>query len=163
MEHLGASVSHFEELWRAGRTTEIRDCLGQEQLTDCDEPSRVQLLIVRAAALYHLGDVVESIAALRQAVDFSKSWSADLQFAAAAALFIRESAFQSPDETLPGLLRLRQLATSLGDAVSLGSLHVAVARLEACRGNCLDARRHLQIARRVADQGATASLRASVD
>jgi DNA-binding NtrC family response regulator/tetratricopeptide (TPR) repeat protein len=42
---------------------------------------------------------------------------------------------------------LRQIATSLGDAVSIGSLHLEVARLEGIRGHYINARRHLEVAR----------------
>src|SRR6185436_2355907 len=109
----------------------------------------VRTAIIHGMALFELGDVVRSIECLRLAADGSKDNGADIEFAAALALFSRESQFQAPTEALPALSRLRQLAALAGDASSLGGLHLVEARLEACRGHCTNARRHLEIARRL--------------
>ena len=71
-------------------------------------------------ALFQLGDVNSGNEKLREAVRRSEDGQTDLQFSAVMALFSRESQFQAPDESLPALSRLRQFATSLGDAVSIG-------------------------------------------
>ena len=103
--------------------------------------------ILHGMALFQLGDVCSALDRLRSGVAFSSGGPPELQFSAVLSLFSRESQFQSPDESIPGLSRLRQIATSLGDAVSIGSLHLEVARLEGIRGHYINARRHLEVAR----------------
>ena len=75
-----------------------------------------------------------------------------LQFSASLASFSRESQFLSADQALPSLSRLRQLAALNGNASALGSLHLVVARLEACRGHCINARRHVELVRTLSAQ-----------
>src|SRR5262249_36406483 len=87
----------------------------------------------------------------------------DLQFAAIFGLFVRQADFQAPEEALRSLSRLRQLAASNGDARSLAGLHLAVARLECCRGHCVDAHRHLEIARTFAERTGSRALTCTLD
>ena len=90
-------------------------------------------------------------------------YRSSLQFLATFSLFVRATDFQAPPALFPVLVQLRQLAASLGDAQSLSGLHLAVARLEGLRGHCVDAHRHLEIARRLAENSGPLALRCSVD
>jgi DNA-binding NtrC family response regulator len=109
--------------------------------------AKVKLKTLEGMALFELGDVVEAIRVLGETCDTAIEASSGTEFSAALACFSRQSQFLSPDDALPSLSRLRQLAASNGSAVSLGSLHLVVARLEACRGHCINARRHLELVR----------------
>ena len=100
---------------------------------------------------------------MRQATEISQYCSKQLQFGSAFALFVREADFQSPDDALPLLSRLRELAALNGDAESLAGLHLAVARLECCRGHCVDAHRHLQLARELVQRSTKTSLACMID
>jgi len=109
-----------------------------------------RLKLIRSTSEFETGLAVQSIAELQEAVRLAAGRDQELEFAATLALFSRESQFLAPAQVLPTLGRLRQLAASLGNPNSLASLHLAVARLEAYRGHCLDARRHLEISRAAA-------------
>jgi hypothetical protein len=98
-------------------------------------------------ARFDLGDVIGSIADLRNASAAAESAGIRFRFAAAFAHFLRESDFLQPSALLPLVAKLRQLAARAGDAESLASLHLAVARVEGLRGQCLTARHHLELAR----------------
>jgi DNA-binding NtrC family response regulator len=153
----------LEDLYRDGFThaaIALSSILREDQLQP--EPF-TKALILRGMALFDAGRVVEAIQGLEAAVEASTVTSLRVQFDAAFALFMRATDFQSPDETLPGLTRLRQLATRVGDAYALGALHLAVARIEGLRGHCIDAHRHLEIARRLSDQQTNEALGCSVD
>jgi transcriptional regulator with PAS, ATPase and Fis domain len=160
---ISSQVSQLEVLCRKGKAAEVLASLASHSLDAADVENRIRILIARGTALNHVGNVVQSIDVLREAVELAESVPSPLRFAAASALFVREAGYQAPDETLPGLSALRQTAASLGDANSLGSLHVVVARLEACRGKCIDARGHLRIARQLAGHAPETSLLASID
>ena len=82
---------------------------------------------------------------------------------AALALFERSAGFLAPEDALRELSGLRQLAAAVGDAHALSQLHLAVARVEGCRGLCLQARRHLEIARKLANQVEQVALQCAVD
>lgn len=159
----GALVSEAEELLRSGRVVELEALLGKSDEGNLDSSAKARLGILRGTALCRRGRAVDAIAILRQAVEDSRHDAPELQFSASLALFERGIAFLAPREALRELSSLRQLATSIGDAPSLGALHLAIARLEACRGFCIQARRHLEIARRFAEQGAPGPLLCSVD
>jgi DNA-binding NtrC family response regulator len=113
-------------------------------------------------ALFDLGECVQGVSQLLAAENASKTAEADLQFAAAFALFVRQSDFQAPEDALLGLSRLRQLATIAGDAQSLAGLHFAVARVEGYRGYAADAHRHLEVARRFAERCGHVPLRCTL-
>jgi DNA-binding NtrC family response regulator len=114
-------------------------------------------------ALFDLGDVEGSLKVLREAVDLSRVFSEELQFSTTFALFVREGDYQSPEAAVPGLSILRQLASSLGNAKSLAGLHLAVARLEGFQGNCVNAHRHLEIARHFTSGDPQSPIRLSLD
>ena len=109
-----------------------------------------RLTFVKAIANFEAGLVTESLQDLRRAAALAEGRDNELEFAARLALFSRESQFSEPAEMLLTLGRVRQLAAGLGNPNALAGLHLAVARLEAYRGHCVDARRHLEIARTAA-------------
>ena len=114
-------------------------------------------------ASFDLGDVVGSLQILLAVTEEAKQHQHNLQFEATFALFLRAADFWPSEELLPVLVRLRQLAALAGNAQSLSALHLAVARLEGMRGHCVDAHRHLEIARRLAEQSPALAIRCSVD
>lgn len=160
---LEGPIQRAEALYRAGHNAEVLADVGKlvERVTDPD--LAVRLKILEGMATFDLGNVVESLILLRRAVELSKHSSASIRFAAALALFVRETDFQTPDEILPSLTILRQLASSIGDASALAGLHLAVARVEGLRGQCLSAYRHLEIARRFSDRSTDVGLQCCVD
>src|SRR5262249_42319257 len=103
-------------------------------------------------ALFELGDVAKAIQAFRDATEFARNTNPSIQLSASMAFFSRQSQFLAPDEALPSLSQLRQLAAINGNALSLGSLHLVVARLEACRGHCINARRHVELVRTLSNR-----------
>jgi DNA-binding NtrC family response regulator len=114
-------------------------------------------------ALFDLGDVVNSIELLQSAVEAARHCDGRLRFDTAFTLFVRVTDFQAPSELLPSLTELRQLASQVADAHSLGGLHLAVARVEGLRGHCADAHRHLEIARRCVERESNNAYMCSVD
>ena len=156
-------VQHAESLYRSGRTEEVAACVRAAEAQDLDDDARIRLRLVHGMALFDLGDAVGAIQTLGDVVEASRRGSIDLQFTTAFALFVRQTDFHAPEFLLPALSRLRQLASSIGDAHSLAGLHLAVGRLEGYRGHCVDAHRHLEIARRFAERGESLALRLSVD
>ena len=138
----GPLVAEAEALFREGRTRAVVEFADTHPNRDL--PSRV--LTVAGMALYELGLVTSSIGKLRAGFAKSGDGSASEQFEAALELFSRESQFLAPDEALPLLSDLRQLATRAAGPRSLGQLHLVVARLEGTRGNCINARRHARTA-----------------
>jgi transcriptional regulator with GAF, ATPase, and Fis domain/tetratricopeptide (TPR) repeat protein len=135
-----------ERLFRLGRPAEIGPYIEQLNRAALSPETVVRLAIVHGTALFELGDAIAAEEQLQRAVDLSVECSSELQFASALSLFSRQSQFLAPEEGLSPLSRLRQLATTVGDATALGNLHLVVARLEGCRGHCINARRHLQVA-----------------
>ncbi|TAK17398.1 MAG: sigma-54-dependent Fis family transcriptional regulator [Acidobacteria bacterium] len=109
-----------------------------------------RLTLVKSTAEFETGLATQAINDLRNVIETISGQSEQLEFAATLAMFSRESQFQTPTEVLPTLSRVRQLAARLGSPDALAGLHLAVARLEAYRGHCVDARRHLEIARTAA-------------
>src|ERR1051326_4610198 len=101
-------------------------------LDDLPPEPRVRLLIARGNALYHQGNVVDSIEALSLALSLSGDCTVERRFRATLALFDRKVVFLPPDDALREISKLRQVASSIGDAPALAALHHAVARLEAC-------------------------------
>jgi DNA-binding NtrC family response regulator/tetratricopeptide (TPR) repeat protein len=156
-------ISRLDELYRSGQTHEALTYSSEHRNWPLSQTDRVRVLLLRGMALFDTGDAVASIRTLKSAVEQSRPLSSQVQFDAIFALFLRETDFQSPDETLPGLASLRQLATRIGDAYTLGALHLAVARIEGQRGHCVDAHRHLEVARRLTDRLSNDAVRCSVD
>ena len=156
-------LQRSDALYRAGSSAELLEGLGRLDGPAADLETTVRLKIVEGMAAFDLGRVVSALEHLRQAVELSKQAPAALRFTAALALFVRETDFQSPGDVLPGLSTLRQLASSIGEATPLAGLHLGVARLEGLRGQCLAARRHLEIARRFSERGDDDGLKCCVD
>ena len=113
-----------------------------------DDFERGELLAIRGAALFELGDVVGSTTALEASLEVAESAKPGRQ-ASAISLFSKSSQFELPEHTLPTVSRLRLAALTMGDLEAMGSLHLVVARLEALRGLCITARRHLELSRRL--------------
>jgi DNA-binding NtrC family response regulator len=144
-------ASHAEELLRSGDPAGAATYSLAHVTSSVSAATRSRLLGVRGMALFEQGIVGEALSCLRDGVAAAETCTRKVHFGSALALFSRESQFQAPDEALPALSRLRQLATLIGEAEPLGALHLVVARLEACRGHCVNARRHLEISRRLLD------------
>jgi DNA-binding NtrC family response regulator len=102
-------------------------------------------------ALYDLGQGTLALKRIAAAEDDSQSDPAT-NFEVTFALFLRLSDVSEPKVLLEKLGHLRQLASRVADARSLGALHLAVARLEGIRGGCHDAHRHLEISRRLIER-----------
>lgn len=150
-------------LYRSGQTREAVAYLANCETWDEGDTAATELLVLRGRALADSGEVVRSIETLRTAQTRSRRLDPSAQFDVLFALFVRESDFQVPEAALPGLACLRQLAASVGDAGALARLHLAVARLEGCRGHCVDAYRHVAIAQRLAERNGDPALRCAVD
>ena len=131
-------------LYRSGRLTKA---IAVAEASGLSDP---ETRLIHANALYDTGSVIKALGLLSQLCEELRKRPAAERFAAEFTRFTREANFQSPDETVTGLGRLRQLATTIGDAPSLAGLHLAVAKIEALRGLGSDARGHLDIARRLA-------------
>src|SRR5215831_10921573 len=143
-----AKCAELESLYKAGR---YREVISQSDDYEGDSTeTAVRTTLARGMAFFDVGDACTSIECLRHAIEISTDCPPGLQFSGVFSLFVRESDFQSPTEVLPGLARLRQLAASIGDPQSLAGLHLAVARLEGSRGNCIGAHRHVELARTLA-------------
>ncbi len=138
--------------------------LAEAQLKSSLVPiDRIRLLLTQGMALFEIGKSNRALDLLRQATALSAGGEQETEFAATLSLFTRESQFSGPAEVLPGLARVRQLAASLGTRNSIAGLHLAVARLEAYRGHCLDARRHVEIARMASARIDRATVRGAID
>ena len=154
-------VGEAQRLYRSGKNSDLLGLSGGEPLAGSE--AAVRLGILRGMARFDLGDVVGSIADLSAAVDESRALPASVQFAATFALFLRESDYVGPDGVIPHVTQLRQLASRAGDAASLAALHLAVARVEGCRGHCSSAHHHLEIARGFVERGQDVALACTVD
>jgi DNA-binding NtrC family response regulator len=128
-----------------------------------DQTVSVKLRMLCGMALFEIGDVVGATAVLDEACLSARGGGANLECAAALARFSRRAQFQSPEEALPSLSELRLFVAAAGDLVSLSNLHLVVARLEACRGLCASAARHLEVSRQLAIRADQPSLRAALE
>src|SRR6188768_339200 len=149
-------VGEAQRLYRSGKNAELLGLSGVEPSAGSE--AAIRLRILRGMARFDLGNVVGSITDLNAAVDESRALPASVQFAATFALFLRESDYVGPDGVIPHLTQLRQLASRAGDAASLAALHLAVARVEGCRGHCSSAHHHLEIARGFVERGEDVAL-----
>lgn len=154
-------LGDIEALYREGRNREVIARL--ESLPDSADLSTIRLLTLRAMARFDLGQVVASVADLHEALERSRHAGVSVQFSTAFALFVRETDFQNPDEILPSVTRLRQLAATIGDARSLAALHLAIARVEGCRGHRTNAQHHLELARSFSERCEDEALRCTLD
>jgi len=163
LNELNHRLTRAEALYRAGQTARVvAELEGAESASTAGE-AFVRAAILRGMAQFDMGSVVDSIRTLGKAVEMSHNVSPDLQFEAAFALFVRQSDFQGPSQVLRELSHLRQLAAAAGATHSLTGLYLAVARLEGHRGLCVDARRHLEIARQFAAKHSPPSTICSID
>ena len=151
-----------ESLYRAGRNSDLVKLIDSVP-TSLGLTAKVRLKVLGGMAKFDIGDVVASIADLRSATEAAGSGDLKLQFSTTFAQFLRESDFLGPEELIPHLTKLRQLASMVGDRTSLAALHLAVARVEGCRGHCMSAHRHLEIARSFTDHSDNLALQCTVD
>jgi len=156
-------VSTAEALLKAGHPQEALEYISTINPEHLENSSAARLDTLAGMSLFESGLIRSAIERLREATQRASSSEHALRFGASLALFSRESQFQSPDEALGALSKLRQLATSAGDASSLGNLHLVVARLEGFRGHCVNARRHLEIAKQLFIQLENPALNGAVD
>jgi len=154
---VAAEIERGLALCQDGRLSEAVSVF--EDLGSSDDA--VQL--VHAVALFERGDVCAALDMLVRVCALRISMSSELRFESEFIRFTRESAYMPATANASKLASLRQLATAIGDSCSLSGLHLAVAKIEALRGSFLDAQTHVDIARRLADGGDSASTRSSVD
>ena len=146
-----------DRLYRKGRSSRtlayIRSAGAQ-----ASSAAKVELALFAGMAMFDQGSVTAGLEQLASAELEARSFDLALQFRTTVALFNRSSEFQTPTALLPLLARLRQITAQNGDASSLGGLHLATAKLEACRGNYLSAHAHLETARAFAAQTSSTTL-----
>ena len=118
------AVHEAENLYRTGRNVDLVEFVESIQ-TPLDVNARVRLQVLSGMAKFDLGNVVAAIVDLRSASEAASSGDLRLQFSATFAQFLRESDFLGPEELIPHLTRLRQLASMVGDRQSLAALHLA--------------------------------------
>lgn len=150
MHRSGLSLVDLKALSHDGQLTHVID--GAESLLTQELPplDRLLTLQILGSALFNAGNVTASLAVQHRALAAADAvGTAQPKFEAALALFAKESQFQSPEEALPSLVRTRQLAAEISSAAALGSLHLAVARIEAIRGLYSSSRGHLNVSQRL--------------
>jgi len=151
-----------QDLYRSAHNHQLLNFLESASFPAGSE-NAVRLAILRGMAWFDVGNVVQSIRDLDSSIAESRNLGDSVQFGASFAQFVRESDFLAAEEVIPRLSRLRQLASQAGDVKSLASLHLAVARVEGCRGHCASAHHHLEMARSLAGRSKDAGLSCTVD
>jgi transcriptional regulator with GAF, ATPase, and Fis domain len=157
------AIREAQEFLRSGQSDAALRCLDETDLKAASAELLVRAHLTRGSALYDLDHVDAAIDVLRVACQQARDAPVDAQFAAAFALFTRQCEFQSPEEALPALSELRQLASSSGSPEALAALHLVVARREGLRGNCISARHHVDLARRLSQKGVPIATLCSLD
>jgi DNA-binding NtrC family response regulator len=158
----GGFVQAAQTLYRSARNLDLLRLLETADLEHGSEDS-VRISILRGMAWFDVGHVVRSLSELESAVSEARNLAPSIHFAAVFAEFLRSSDFLAADQVIPKLTLLRQLAAQAGDARSLSSLHLAVARVEGCRGHCSGAHHHLEMARTFASRTDELALACTVD
>ena len=157
----GAVLTDVENLFRSGEMLKASELASSQE--QADQTVSVKLRMLRGMALFEIGDVVGATRVLDEACLSARGAGANLECSAALARFSRRAQFQSPEEALPDLSELRLFVAAAGDLVSLSNLHLVVARLEACRGLCASAARHLEVSRQLAIRVDQPSLQAALE
>lgn len=145
-------LARAKSLFHKGEPNASLDALSAIKADDLQPALATRLLLLRGLALSDAGKQIAAVACLRQASERARRLPVRERLDVEFALFSREADFQSPDESLASLTTLRQFVSSIGDAKALTNLHLAVARLDGLRGRCLDAHRHVETARRLAER-----------
>ena len=117
-EEASSVVRDAQALYRAAKNSQLIELIGNG-LPPLDKAASVRLRILKGMASFDLGDAVQSISDLTAAVEESRGLAPSAQFTATFALFLRESDFLGPEEIIPRLTQLRQLASLVGDAGSI--------------------------------------------
>ena len=139
------SLAEAEALYRAGKA----GLLSQIEPSRSTQPDEIpRLEIVKAMAEFDAGHVRASLERL-ESLALSEEHDTGTRFQANLALFLRASDFEAPGRMVSYLSHLRQSASRIGSPKSLGSLHLAVARLEGVRAAFRQSRHHMQLARRL--------------
>lgn len=159
---MNALLIDAQNLYRTAKNRDLLRLL-ESAPVQADKEVSVKLLTLHGMALFDLGDVTGSLPHLTAAVDEARNLSPSIQLGAVFARFLRLSDFLAPDDIIPHLAQLRQLASSTGDGPSLAALHLAVARVEGCRGRCSAAHHHLELARRFINPAKDLALACTVD
>ena len=111
-----------------------------------------------------LGEQLKRSGTLEAAVEASAEATTRIQFDATFALFVRATVLpvaggnNTGTDTAEAACDENRRRLRIGRTPSL-----AVARVEGLRGHCVDAHRHLEIARRLSDQQTSDALSCSVD
>jgi DNA-binding NtrC family response regulator/tetratricopeptide (TPR) repeat protein len=142
-------TTEAEGLYWQGRMQEAQEACTRQLEEGPPAETVVSLMMVQGMAAFDAGRVSDSIEILSRASILAEQSSRTLFFQSRLALFSRLSQFNVPEDAVGLLAEVRQLAHASGTAQSLGSLHLVVARLEAIRGLCVSAKRHLEISRRL--------------
>jgi len=156
-------VSEVERLFWSGKTREVASLVDATDLSGLDTSAAAQLAMFQGMALFQLGDVCAGNDKLHDAIQLSDNGPVELNSLRSWLYSVGNRSSRLRTSPLPALSRLRQLATSLGDAISIGSLHLEVARLEGLRGHCINARRHVEIARHLFDRSDRPTLKIMVE
>ena len=143
------SPTEEERLFWDGKMREAELACSRRLAAKPSPDEAVKTMVVRGMAAFDSGRVSDAISFLREAVGVADSRSPGASFSTRLSLFSRESQFQAPDEAISLLSEVRQLANASGNPNSIGGLHLVVARLEALRGLCANARRHLGLGTRL--------------
>lgn len=161
----GRSVGliQVQQYFDAGRIKDAADHAADLRASVGDSIEHTRLLLLEGTALFELGRCNDALQRLRDATDAAADGDLELEYSCRLSLFTRESQFQFPANVLPSLSKVRQLAARLGNPNSIAGLHLAVARLEAYRGHCVDARRHLEVARTAAARLEKGPVRGAID
>jgi DNA-binding NtrC family response regulator len=160
----GIDLQVFEAdlLYRRAQSARTLDFVREEQRR-AGARTAVELSLIAGMALFDQGQITKGLTQLTAAELDARSFDLSIQFRTTVALFNRCSEFQTPTTLLPFLARLRQITAQKGDTTSLAGLHLATAKLEACRGNCLSAHGHLQTARAFAGRTSAQATLCSID
>jgi hypothetical protein len=112
-------IETVASLYRSGQTTAAAELASSGMLAGLDDRGTAECLVLQGMALFDSGDVVGAIDVLGKAIDVAASVSSEAQYHAAFALFVRATDFQTPEEAVSGLTKLRELAARVVDARSL--------------------------------------------
>src|SRR6187455_16553 len=116
--HRRLEIREVEQLYLQGQTSRLLAITADTTTWALDPSDADRLLVVRGMAMFDVGDVVSSLATLTEASTLGSS-DDQQRFKATFALLLRASDFSPPEELLPIVSRLRQLAAKVGDAESL--------------------------------------------
>ncbi len=160
--NIDLQVFEADRLYRKAQSSKTLGFV-QAERQKVDARASVELGLIAGMALYDQGQVIKSLQQLGVAELDARAFDVSLQFRTTVALFNRSSEFQTQAELLPLWARLRQITAQKGDATSLAGLHLATAKLEACRGNSLRAHAHIETARAFTERARSTTTLCSIE